>query len=212
MKHWLLVTLTLTLICPKESTAQLLKHYGLKVAVTSADQKYDVKYVSEVKTKRRTGFNVAAFLEWFDVPYFSFLTQVEYAQRGMGQDFVLTGPSGPEPIGVKTSYSRLDYLSIPIMGKIRLQTETITPFVSVGPRVDFFLGYHSDENLFNPVFEKFKTTVLGGSFGIGVQTETLLPVIILAELRYNIDLADSYSTDALQVRNNAFDVWLGIAF
>ncbi len=195
-----------------ECSAQLLKNYGLKMAVTSADQKYDLTLAPGLETKRRAGFNVGVFAEWFDVPFFSLLTQVEYAQRGTGQVFAVTGPSGPEVIGTKTLYSRLDYVSVPVLAKLRLQTGPFTPYIVAGPRVDFFLGYKSDEQEFNAVYDKFKKTSLGGSAGVGMQIESILPVILLAEARYNFDFADSYETDLLKVRNNAFDFWVGVAF
>lgn len=195
-----------------ESNAQLLRNFGLKVAVTSADQKYDLKLAPSLETKRRVGFNVGAFAEWFDVPLFSLLTQVEYAQRGMGQDFIVTGPSGPNPIGVKTLYSRLDYVSVPVLGKLRFPSGPVSPYIVAGPRADFFIGYKSDEGAFNSVYDKFKKTSFGGSAGIGIQIESMLQIAVLAEARYNFDFADSHETDLLKVRNSAFDFWLGIAF
>lgn len=194
-----------------EGKAQLLKEYGLKVALTSADQRYDVTLAPGIETKRRVGFNVGAFVEWFDVPFFSLITQVEYAQRGMGQNVILTGPSGPDPVGVRSLYSRLDYLSVPVLAKLRLQTGPIVPYFVAGPRADIFLGYRSDENAFNAVYDQFKKTSLGGSAGVGIQIESLLPFTVFAEARYNFDFADSYDTDLLKVRNNAFDFWLGVA-
>lgn len=195
-----------------ESNAQLLKNYGLKMAVTSAGQKYDLTLVPRLETKRRVGFNVGAFAEWLDAPMFSILTQVEYAQRGIGQVFVVTGPNGPDPIGTKTLYSRLDYLSVPVLAKLTLHSGLFSPYIMAGPRADFFLGYTSDENASNSVYDKFKKTSFGGSAGVGVQITSILPVTLLAEGRYNFDFADSYQTDLLKIRNNAFDFWLGIAF
>ena len=181
------------------------------MAVTSADQKYDLTLVPGLETKRRVGFNVAAFAEWFDVPFFSLITQVEYAQKGTGQDFVVTGPSGPNPVGVRTLYSRLDYVSVPVLGKLRLPGGPLSPYIVAGPRMDFFLGYKSDEGAFNSVYDKFKKTSLGGSAGIGIQLDSILPISVLAEARYNFDFVDSYETNLLKVRNSTFDFWLGVA-
>jgi hypothetical protein len=203
--------LLLTAFNLNESSAQLLRHYGVKVALTSATQRYQLTLDPGLGTKRRVGFNVGAFAEWLDIPPFSLVSQVEYAQRGMGQDFVLTGPSGPTPIGVRTLYSRLDYLSIPIVAKLRFPMGLIAPYILAGPRVDILLGYRSDENAFNAVYDKFKKTSVGGSAGVGIELESVLPFTVLAEVRYNFDFADSYETDFLKVRNNSFDVWLGVA-
>jgi len=212
MKKIVLMMLVVTAGYLNFCNAQLLKNCGLKIGVTSADQKYDLKLAPGLETKRRVGFNVGAFAEWFDVPLFSLVTQVEYTQRGMGQDFIVTGPSGPNPIGVKTLYSRLDYVSVPILGKLRFPSGPVSPYIVAGPRADFLVGYKSDEGAFNSVYDKFKKTSFGGSAGIGIQIESLLPIAVLAEARYNFDFADSYETDLLKVRNSAFDFWLGVAF
>ena len=172
MKNWLLATLTLTVVCAGESNAQFVKRYGLKVAVTSADQQYELKYFPEMQTERRIGWCIAGFLEMFDAPVFSLMTQIEYSQRGMGQEFVLTGPD-PEPVGVTILYSRLDYLSIPILAKARFQTQTVSPYVVAGPRLDYLLGYTSDEDAFNSVYDNFNKIGVGGSVGFGIQTETI---------------------------------------
>ena len=193
------------------SYAQVLTRYGLKVALTSADQKYDLKYVPQLQTRRRIGFNAAAFGEWFNIPHFTLLTQIEYSQRGVGQDFTVVG-SDPQVLEIKTLYSRLNYLSVPILAKVMIPSKSVTPFLLAGPRLDFLLGYQSDENAFNQVYDSFDKTLLGASFGVGVQTDAIIPVGVVLEIRYNVDFADSYSTDLLRVRNNAFDIWVGVAF
>jgi hypothetical protein len=210
MKMITLIALVVTIGYVNQGHSQFLKNYGLKAAVTSADQKYDLTLWPALETKSRVGFAVGVFGEWFDNPVFSVITQVEYAQKGMGQEFVMTGPYGPEPIGVKTLYSRLDYLSVPVLGKLRLPSESLAPYIVAGPRVDFLLGYKSDEDEFNSVYDKFKKTSWGGTVGVGIQLDSLLPVSVLAEGRYNFDFADSYKTNFLKVRNTAFDFWLGV--
>ena len=210
MKHLAWELIILTLAFESASNAQLLRSYGVKAALTSSDQKFDYRFATGPGSTRRIGFNIAAYAEWFDVPFLSLVTQIEYAQRGTGQDFVVTNQD-PVPLGVETVYSRLDYLSIPILGKLRFQSENFVPYVVAGPRVDYLLGYQSDE-FHSALYDGFQKATIGGSVGIGLQMDTMLPVGISAEVRYNFDLVDSYSTDLLKVRNNAYDIWLGVAF
>ena len=190
--------------------AQLIKSYGFKVAFTSADQKYNYTYLTDITTKRRVGFNAAIFAEWLNMPLFSLITQCEYAQRGMGMEFDRTLNS-PEITGTYTNYNRVDYLSIPIFAKLTFPVEPINPYILLGPRIDFLLGYKSDENVFNAVYDKFSKTITGASFAVGFDLKTLFPIALLIETRYNIDFKDSYSTQYLTVRNNSFDIWLGVA-
>lgn len=194
------------ILFPLEATSQPIRGYGVKVALTSANQT-----IGPLETNRRKGFNVAGYVEWLTIPYFSVLTQMEYVQRGMTVDFVVTGPFGPEPIGRLTMDNRVDYLSISVLLKIALPSITVRPFAMAGPRIDFPIGHRTDDDELGEVYDKFKT-IFGGSVGVGVETAALLPVTITFEARYNIDFSDSYVGPAIAIRNNAFDFWLGVGF
>jgi hypothetical protein len=211
MKFFVTIILLGCLLSPNDSNAQLVKAYGPKVAFTSAHQDFNYTY-TDVEVKRRNGFNAALFVEWLNLPFISAVTQLEYVQRGMGMEFVRTGPEGPEVVGRFTRYNRVDYLSIPQLAKIAIPVGMFSPYLSTGPRIDFLLGYKSDDGLFNAVYDEFKKTNIGGTISIGLESVELLPIGLLVEARYNFDFADSYSTQYLKVRNNSFDVWLGVAF
>lgn len=210
MKWFILGTLIAVLITPDESPSQLITGYGLKAAITSANQDFSYSIPFDITTKRRLGLMFGAYVEWLNFPSFSIVTQIEYAQRGMGQEFIVTDESGPEPKGIITLYSRLDYLSLPLLAKVKFPAEPVSPYLLAGPRIDYFLGGSSDRDLFT--YDDFKKTTVGGSVGVGAATTTLLPVDALIEIRYNFDLTDSYSTQNLKIRNNAYDLWLGVGF
>lgn len=201
----------LLLLCT-QSRAQFLSRIGVKAALTSASQSMKNEIVQDMELKRRTGFAVAAFADLFDLPAFSLVAQVEYAQRGMGLEVAVTGPEGPEIIGKRTLYARLDYLSIPLLAKVKFPMPLLTPYLLAGPRADFSLGSSLDEGVFREVYDKFRKSGLGGSVGLGVETATLLPADLLLEFRYNVDFADAYSSNVLKIRNSAFDIWIGAAF
>jgi hypothetical protein len=209
MKKVIFLILTFEIFVLQSGNAQLIKSYGFKVAFTSANQKFDYTYLTNIETKSRVGFNVAIFAEWLNTPFISLVTQGEYTQRGMGMEFNRTGNS-PDIIGTSINYNRVDYLSIPVFVKLSLPVEPINPYLIVGPRIDFLLGYKSDEGTFNAVYDGFSKTMTGASFAVGLDLKTLLPLAILIEARYNVDFKDSYSTQYLTVRNNSFDIWIGI--
>jgi hypothetical protein len=200
------------LTTPETAGAGVLRMAGAKIAVTSAGQSYDITAIANEETDRRLGFGVAGFIEWFDLPVFSVVTQLEYLQRGMEQEFNVTSPESPEVLGTTTIENRLDYLSLPILAKGRIELGSVTPYALAGIRFDHLLGYESEGNFFNAVYDSFDRTTIGGSVGAGVELPELLPFGVLAELRYNFDLDDAYSTDLLTVSNNAYDLWIGITF
>lgn len=187
-----------------------LRHWGVKVALTSADVNYQNKLAPGFETTRRMGFSIGAYVEWFETGWFTLITQAEYAQKGLGTDFLITGPAGPEILERKTLYSRLDYLSVPILGKATLQLGSLSPYVLVGPRVDFFLGYESDLNSFSTLFEKYGRTAFGATVGIGIQADSILPLPVVIEARYNLDIKKSFDNGVVKASNNSVDLWLGV--
>jgi hypothetical protein len=212
MKKAALLLLLLVVLQPRPGHAQLITSWGFKAGLTSAGQKLEYTLTSPPATKRRVGVTAAAFVEWLNHPSVSLITQIEYTQRGMGQEFLVTGPSGPQAIGTRTLFGALHYVSIPLLVKAKIPFPVLAPYLLAGPRLDFLISTSSDEGAFDILFGKMKKRTYGASVGLGVLTDAILPVTLLFEARYNFDLQDSYATDLLTVRNNAFDLWLGVAF
>jgi len=119
MKKIIFLILAVEIFFLQTADSQLIKSYGVKVAFTSADQKYNYTNLPDIETKRRIGFNAAVFAEWLNMPFISFVTQCEYAQRGMGMVFNRTENS-PDIIATYVDYNRVDYLSIPVFVKLSL--------------------------------------------------------------------------------------------
>jgi hypothetical protein len=225
-RHWLkevlimkkiIIQLTLALLlCGGVSNAQLIKSYGFKLALTSASQNFEYStppwaWWTGSKTSAKIGFNIAAFVEWFDHPVFSVVSQIEYANRGTHLVYQLPG-------GTRSTDGSVNYLSIPILAKVVVPMGAVSPYFLVGPRADFLVGYQEfvvllsgNPNYRDLLYSDFKKAMVGGSIGVGVQFDSLLPVSALVELRYNIDFIDSYDKNNLKVHNNAIDAWLGFA-
>lgn len=207
----ILYLVALSVLISIVGNAQLLHSVSLKVAYSSAYQEYD--YSTNLPYKKR--INVANFglaAQLFNGSPFALLIQCEYAERGMKDEFILTGPMGPEPIGTVYKYGRVRYLSFPLLVKIHVLKGFLSPYVLAGGRVDFMLGSKSDDDIFKPVYDKFTKSTYGLSGGIGAEFSPLDFLIIQCEGRYNLDLKDSYKTQYLRVRNNSVDIWLGVAF
>jgi hypothetical protein len=211
MRKTMLLLALLFVLQPRAGRAQLVASYGIKAGLTSASHNLEYRLTPAPTIRRRVGMTAAGFVEWLNLPSVSLITQIEYTQRGMGQDFLVTGPSGPQAIGTRTLFGRLHYLSIPVLVKAQIIFPGLAPYLLAGPRADFLLSTSSDEGAFDILYSKMKRSTYGASVGLGIQTSAILPVKLLFEARYNFDLQDSYATDLLNVRNNAFDFWLGAA-
>jgi hypothetical protein len=205
------LALALCALFASASSSQFLRSYGLKAAYTVADQPVTSSVIS-IDTKSHAGFNAAVFAEWLDLSWFSVVTQLEYVQRGMEMEFVVTTAESPEGIGTRRVAGRVNYLSLPILAKVEIPLGEVSPYVLAGPRLDYLISYRSDDGLFDALYKQFRKTLLGASFGAGLAARGDLPVTILLEARYNIDLQNSYATPFYTTVNKAFDVWVGIGF
>ena len=199
-----------------QSNAQLVKSYGVKAAFTSSSQSFSYSnppfpgFGPDIK--RRTGFGIALFAEWLNQPVISIVSQIEYTQRGIGEEIVITGPSGPTILRTEVRDKRLDYLSIPILAKASVPLGDFMPYILVGPRADFLLGYRDEFIVGTSIYQDFKKTMFGGVVGAGFELTRMLPTPVFLEFRYNVDFGDSYDTNLLKVRNSAYDIWVGVAF
>lgn len=193
------------LLLPCRGDAQLLEDYGIKCALTSATLSIDYKAGLLVPSvQRRVGFNVALYAEWFSLPYLSLITQVEYDQRGCLE---------PLQVGVANPASqRIDYLSVPLFIKVRYPLGEAQPYLFAGPRFDFKLDYQKTDmgDWPTPPYSEFKPTLLGTSLGAGLELPKFAPLPLLVEFRYNLDFSNSYSSFFYNMKNNAFDFWIGV--
>jgi hypothetical protein len=88
-------------------------------------------------------------VEGLNIPFISVITELDYVQRESGVDVLTTTETGPEIVDKKTLYSRLDYLSVPVLAIATLTGTIISPYIVAGPRFDFLFDYKSDKNAFN---------------------------------------------------------------
>ena len=133
------------------------------------------------------------------------MTQLEYRQGGVGSREFHAGPNG-EDLGSTTDYVRIDFLSFAALAKARFPGMIVNPYIIAGPRVDCMVG--NSDTLYN----QYKKNVTGLSFGGGAELPKILPLTILVEMRYDLDLSDFYHSQGLTVKNNSFGAWLGIGF
>src|SRR6056297_733347 len=77
--------------------AQPLSSFGAKAGFTSSSVSTNM-FAGEIE--RREGFSAMAFAEWFDMPYFSLLTELGYEQRGYSTSVEVRNPQG-ESLGTE---------------------------------------------------------------------------------------------------------------
>ena len=188
-----------------EVQAQPLSNYGVKAGLTSATVSTDM-FADGIE--RREGFAAMAFAEWFETPYFSVLSELGYVQRGHSETVEVRNSEGVS-LGTEEISTRFDYLTVAALAKLRYSEASLEPYVIAGPRGDVLIR-RSQSNL---LVEEYDVFALGGTVGAGVGVgKQILPVQLMLEVRYNADITDSLSCCPRQMRNQAFDILLGIGF
>lgn len=207
--------ITIIMLFPVALFAQYFNNMGVKLAYTTSNIYHDI--INNFSS-RRSGFNVALFLELGNYKYLALVTQIEYIQKGFVEEQDETNEIG-ELIQHVEANTRLDYLSIPIFLKLKYPKIKFVPYMILGPRFDYLLNKENGVYEFTKVNFKsqfadhFDKYVFGGSIGAGFNLLKIYRFNTFLEFRYNIDFSDSFSSiKEVTIKNNSYDFWLGIAF
>ncbi len=212
MKRIILITFVFVSFLANGLSAQFFNDYGIKVGMTNANQDwtYATHLGLNMDANSRWGTNFGVFAETISLLNLSIVPEVNYIQKGMKSEVLVTGESGPGIIGNKTFDNRVDYLNICLLGKFGFNLLLANSYILAGPKMDLQINDSVDE-AFKTVFDDFKKNILGFTVGLGAEVNVLL-LNVLAEIRYNYDITEVYHTDLLDIKNRSFDIRAGIKF
>lgn len=189
--------------------AQFIKGYGFKVGAVSATQTWDFNINIKPDIERRWGIDAGVFIEFVDLPYVSLLGELHYIQKGYTEKFIETTPTYPEGTGrYITIKPRVDYLSLPLLAKIRYDIGTVSPYILIGPRFDFLIG--NDPQYVGSILDKFKKNDMGISAGVGIEIPTSAIQAVLFEFKYSPTFNKSYNNNILTIKNQSVELLVGI--
>lgn len=188
---------------------------GFKIAYTSSGIYHD--QIDDFAS-RRNGFNIALFYEIGMFKFLSLIPHIEYAQKGFVEKQVETNDIGEFIQNVEAN-TRLDYLSIPLLIKIKYPKIKPEPYLVIGPRFDYLIKkrngvFHFTQVDFKSQFADYLDEfVFGGSFGAGFQLAKIARFNTFLNFRYNFDFSDSVSKiEVITTKNNSYDIGLVISF
>ena len=158
----------------------------------------------------RWGLNVGIFSEFFNLLYFSLVTELNYVQKGMKEDIPVTTTTNPDGTGEYITWdTRVDYINVSTLGKLRLNFSLINPYILVGPKIDLEINQENSLGSADVVEDNFETTMYGAKLGCGVEIE-LSSFSILAEVIYDYNFNDLFKNENLTVTTSSVDFRLGI--
>lgn len=194
------------------SHAQFIRGYGLKAGTTIANQNWEFSGIPGADFDNRVGLNIGIFAEFLNVPFISIVAEVNYLQKGMKEDVPVTTMTQPDGTGeFITLDTRVDYINISALGKLRINTGLFTPYILLGPKLDFEINNRTTIGSHFSYKENFKKNIFGLKVGAGTEIN-LLPVGLLVEFVYDADYNAVYETPYLKVNSKSYDLRIGIMF
>ncbi len=186
---------------------------GLMLGAATATQSFDYAANLDFPTEYRWGVDAGVFFEPVSLSLLSVSAELHYIQKGFYQRTLITTAYQPEGNGSYwTNRTRLDYLSIPVLAKLRLPARSFSPYLLAGPRLDVLVGRAAHEPGLDSVYGELRRTDLGASFGVGVELASPALPGILAELRWSPSFTRAFNNGLLVVRNRSFEILAGVRF
>jgi hypothetical protein len=171
-----------------------LSYYREKWWLTSADGSSD-----KIKQKYILRFNAGLFAEFIKHNNFHWRTELEYNQKGC-----------KEKTDQDTYKNKLDYISWNNYLKVYEEEFEGTPYLLIGPRVEYLFKQNIQSPSLGDHFRKFH---FSWSVGLGWEFVTYGRIKPLVELHYNADINKAYKTSdpgVTQVINRPWELRIGI--
>jgi len=122
-------------------------------------------------------------------------------------------PDKSEYIGNRDFYSKLYFLTVPLLAKLYPMKESSYFYFLSGPDLRLKIINNSD-NILKHL--EFKNMVLGLNFGTGLELEKFINLPIFAEFIYKIDLTNAYKDEStgtiIKMKSRNYDFGVGIKF
>jgi len=209
----ILIGLCIIALASSFADAQLVRTYGFNIGYIHAKQNWD--YSPQLgfdphMSGTISGIGGGLFVEFLDVPYLSLLTKAQYVQKGrtisvMGTMVSSTNPNGYIETGMMDIKYRLNYISVPILAKLRIETPMFVPYLAIGPRLEYLVSHPT-----SVVYDNFKKMEVTGTVAVGVELSLGFIPRLLLEADYNTSLTNSFDNGNLIVSDNSVEIFCGI--
>jgi hypothetical protein len=185
----------------KKKSSFILMGVGVTGGATYCTQIWNYTDPPASDTKKyRLGFNGSIFIEMINHPTWRWVSELQYNKKG-GIDVT--------PNGDKFN-NGIDYISFNNFLKLREQELTITPYLIAGPRLEYRIASHPQNN--PDIINNFKTLHLSFSVGAGVEFLKFNPWLWFVEFQFNPDLTNAFQNPDLRIKHRAFELRIGLKY
>jgi hypothetical protein len=196
------------------ASAQSPDRYGLRVSYSASGVVFNYQSSSfSGETDSRLSFNISLVAEWDLQPWLVLGAEPGWARRGYKRDittfFFPFGSMGGSQV-------QLEYLTLPVLARIKPASWKLAPYLEAGPRLDILLSRTIEDtgagSYERAVFEEYNSITGGVSLGAGLELARFSPVCLSGGYRLNLDIFNSYSDEAITVRNRSSGLWIGLTY
>lgn len=209
----LTIAVSLLLFTAISGKAQFFNNVGIKSGTSISNQHWNYKNSGlDYGNESRTGLYLGLTTEILKGKYFSLMADLGYIQKGMQFEVELTSETNPEGTGeFERVDNRYDFIGFQPNVKLHLPTEKFQPYILVGPRIDFYLGYYGDEYMSYFELSDLASVTFGATYGLGVDYN-LKDFIISLEGLHQPDFTSFFDGRWLDAKNNAFAILLAVKY
>jgi opacity protein-like surface antigen len=208
----IVIPLCMLVLLIASAPSQLIRTAGVKAGAVAADQDWNYRFAGDLLVPgARWGIDVGGYVEWLTHPILSISSEAHFIQKGFQSSVQIVSVESPAGTGMYiTQKARVEYLSLPILAKFRVDLDGVTPYLVAGPRIDFKLNSSSDG--FGIVLDDFRSSEIGMTFGLGAETRLHPAITLGVEARFSPNLQPGYESDLLKVYNRSFEFLLVAGF
>lgn len=205
----LIFALFLLFLSAASLQAQIIKNIGFKAGGTISQHKNEYSIGSSPQFPApRIRVNAGIFGEFFNHPVFSMIGEINYVEKGARTEVFLTDVQHPDGTGEKM-YLNIDndLLNFSILAKARLESAICSPYIYIGPKIDFELNRNEISKTFY-ADNLYNTTRFGYKIGIGTEA-VLFGIHFLTEVVYDQDFGNLFDSPAIKVSTNTIEFKAG---
>lgn len=191
-------------------------NYGVKAGLTSSDQTWEFtpKFARNGQIDSKSTINLGVFAEYSDAKYVSVIAEINYRQKGAKIYLEYTGRDTSGNVVVpKNIDNKIGYLNVTLLGKFRYPLlPFFTPYLCAGLKSDYQISNKFDDEDLGFLATESTKQIMGAVIGGGFEIKDLLPVVLLAEVRYEFDFNNLYVQDNFKFKNKTLEFRLGVRF
>jgi hypothetical protein len=179
--------------------AQFLNSIGITAGVTYGNERWvDKSHQINESKKYILGYNGSVFAEFFSDDYLRWVSEFQFDQKG-----------SDDKVNTENYNTRLNYICFNNYLKIRDELLNIIPYVLLGPKLEYKFYGSSSSPL---VIGNFNLLHVSFAMGAGMELVAYGPVKFFVEGFYNPDLMRAYNDNGFDIRNNAFELRVGLKY